>query len=282
VDSAVNNSSDQPARGGKEPLSREELALLRSTIAEELATRPPTIAIIGVSGVGKSSTVNTLLGASLPTSDSVACTKEFWSIQAQLQITHGQAQGLPAHLRIIDAPGLGEDVRKDAEYLRAYHEHLPSCDVVLWIMAARNRAVALDQRYLQELGDFHNRMVFGLNQVDLVEPLDWHPVVNGPSERQRASIAEITRDRQRRLQDALGREIRMTPYSAKARYNLQLLFTAIVEGCPDDRGWLFSSLKNFTPDDFLTDEARRLLAADRLAGSGPAAPVRGLLSKLRF
>ena len=51
-------------------------------------------------------------------------------------------------------------------------------------MAARNRGLALDQRYLEELKSYHGRMVFGVNQVDLTEPMDWHPVVNGPSPEQ--------------------------------------------------------------------------------------------------
>ncbi|MEU7870059.1 GTPase [Dactylosporangium sp. NPDC049140] len=60
-------------------LTDDELATLRSTAVDEVRRNPPTIGVIGVSGVGKSSTVNTLLGAALPTSDTVACTKEFWS-----------------------------------------------------------------------------------------------------------------------------------------------------------------------------------------------------------
>jgi hypothetical protein len=51
----------------------------------------------------------------------------------------------------------------------------------------------------------------------------------------------------------------VVPYSAKARYNLQALFTALLDACPDDRAWLFAGLKSFAYDDFLTDEARRLL-----------------------
>jgi hypothetical protein len=93
-------------------------------VLEEITGHPPTIGVIGISGVGKSSTINTLLGAALPTSDTVACTREFWSVSAELAFTRGDARGLAAHLQVIDAPGLGEDVRRDQEYLAAYRRHL--------------------------------------------------------------------------------------------------------------------------------------------------------------
>ena len=86
-------------------------------------------------------------------------------------------------------------------------------------------------------------------------------------------LFQITHDRQARLADALQRDIRMIPYSAKARYNLQGLFTAIVEACPEGRAWLFSSLKNFTYDDFLTAEARQVIETT-------CKPTSGVLSLL--
>jgi predicted GTPase len=148
----------------------------------------------------------------------------------------------------------------------------------VWLMAARNRALALDQRYLKELSEFLPRTVFGLNQVDLVEPLDWHPVLNGPSSRQSLSIAEIIADRQRRLSDVVEHDVTVVPFSAKARYNLQTLFTAIVRACPPDRAWLFSGLKSFSYDDFLTDEARRLLD-DAARPTGGFNGIRSLLTR---
>ncbi|MEU7870058.1 hypothetical protein [Dactylosporangium sp. NPDC049140] len=100
----------------------------------------------------------------------------------------------------------------------------------------------------------------------MVEPLDWHPVLNGPSERQRGTIEQIVQDRRQRLADVL-------PYSAKVRYSLQALFTALIEACPEDRAWLLSGLKHFGYDGFLTPQARQAL-------NRQAEPVGGVLSRV--
>lgn len=256
-----------------------ELEIVKEAVRQEVEERPPTIGMIGVSGVGKSSTVNTLFRTNFATSDTTACTKAFQHKDVALTFTGGKARGSQALLRVFDAPGLGESVERDPEYLAQYHQHLPSCDVIIWIMAARNRGLALDQRYLEELKSYHGRMVFGVNQVDLTEPMDWHPVVNGPSPEQERNIERIVQDRQEKLEQVLGRAVTVIPYSARVRFNLQGFFTAIIEACPDDRSWIFSNLKAFRPDDFLTDEARRQLAQHSPAGR--VSRIRGALSGRR-
>ena len=93
--------------------------------------------VVGVSGSSKSSTINTLFKTSLPVSHTVACTKQFEANELTLRMTHGQATGHVTKLVVYDAPGLGEDVRKDPEYLEMYREYLPRCDMILWVTSAR-------------------------------------------------------------------------------------------------------------------------------------------------
>jgi predicted GTPase len=237
-------------------LTRREEEELAELMREALK-KPPTIGLVGVSGVGKSSTINTMFKTKLPVSHTVACTKEFWELKLDVKMTQGPAEGQGVNLIVHDAPGLGEDLAKDDEYLAMYRDKLPDCDIILWVLAARNRAVALDQHYLMQLEDFHDRIVFGLNQVDLVEPMNWKMGLPIPSKEQEKHIAEIVEDRGRRLSAVMKRKVEVIPYSTVRGYNLESLFTAMLQTCNGHRSWILSGLKNFSYKDAIPVELLR-------------------------
>ncbi len=236
-------------------MTREDKEQLADAIARELQ-RLPTIGVVGVSGTSKSSTINTLFKTALPVSHTIACTKQFEANELALRMHQGKAEGRATKLVVYDAPGLGEDVQKDPEYLDMYRKYLPGCDMILWVTSARNRAVALDQTYLDHFKDMHGRIVFGLSQVDLVEPMNWQPGLPIPSKEQEANIKAIAVDRGKRMADVLGREVRVVPYSNYKGYNLEELFAALLQACQGDRAWIFSGLKNFSYKDFLPAGAK--------------------------
>ena len=227
-------------------LSKEEKEQLLSRISTE---KPPTIGLIGVSGVGKSSTINTMFKANLPISHTIACTKEFEQIPLKLSATQGPVEGAHIDLVVYDAPGLGEDIKLDPMYLDMYHEKLVECDVILWVMSARNRAVALDQKYLLELKDFHNKILFGINQVDIVDPMNWQNS-NLPSKEQQKNIEEIRKDRENKLSETLGQKVKAIPYSNTRGWNLDVLFLELLNTCNTNRKWLFHALKGYRVEDF--------------------------------
>jgi small GTP-binding protein len=228
----------------------EELQKLATLIRKVFRENPPTIGVVGVSGVGKSSTINALFKTDLPTSDTVRCTIDFEHVDLEVEAKIEDHKH-KARLRVIDAPGLGEDIRNDPDYLRRYKTHLGECDVILWVMAARNRAIALDQSYLQELIEFKDKMIFGLNQVDLIEPRDWNIGINLPSTEQEKKIEEIVADRKRRIEAILGKPATVVPYCANHKYMLVQLFSGVLNGCPDERRWIFETIKAVTPSGFL-------------------------------
>lgn len=237
------------------PEEKEQL----SRLIQEAVKKPPTIGLVGVSGVGKSSTINAMFKTNLPISHTKACTTEFRQVPLELRMSQGPAPGQDVQLVVCDAPGLGEDVRKDPEYLDMYRRNLPECDMILWIMSARNRAIALDQRYLREFSDLSERIVFGISQVDLVEPMNWKPGLPIPSREQEVHISEIVVDRSKRLSDILSRKVEIIPYSNSRGYNLETLFASLLQSCVGNRSWIFGGLKNFNYADFIPQEVQEQL-----------------------
>jgi small GTP-binding protein len=252
------------------PVEESDLQEILSALTKEITQNPPTVGLVGVSGVGKSSTINALFRTTLPTSDTVACTKEFVDIDLTVGFKKDIIEDQPVSLRIVDAPGLGEDIKKDFAYLDLYEKHLGRCDVVLWVVSARNRAIALDQQYLQQLREFHSKMVFGINQVDIVEPMDWRTGFNIPSRTQEHNIQAIEKDRIEKIRSILGRDLPVVSYSSKYGYRLELLFKTVLEACPTERRWIYEGLKNFSYRDYMSVGMR----------NAPVARTVGLLARL--
>jgi predicted GTPase len=155
-----------------------------------------------------------------------------------------------------------------------YHENLVKCDVILWVMAARNRAIALDQIYLEQLKPFWSKMVFAVNQVDLIEPLNWNMRINLPSAEQEANLSAILEDRGSRLSTVVGSRVDVVGYSARTRFNLSELFSAAIGRLSSNRRWLFQSLKAFSYDDFLPLELKAELKNQDALYGAPSEPSR--------
>jgi uncharacterized protein len=197
-----------------------------------------TIGAGGIGGTGKSSSLNALFGTQLPTSPTTAATRDFRTAVASAG---------PRSVRLIDAPGLGEDDCRDQAVLAEFARVLPGCDLVLWVLTGRDRTLGRDLGYLEKLAVPVDRLVFGVNQVDLVEPADWNPWLGLPSEAQEQNILELVEDRRARLATHLGEARPMVGYSATRRFRLQELFTHLVAVCPKDRVRFLRAAKTLPP-----------------------------------
>ncbi|MFS7086339.1 GTPase family protein [Escherichia coli] len=130
----------------------------------QLTHYEPVIGIMGKTGTGKSRLCNTLFAGDIsPVSDVAACTRQ--PLQFRLQIGK-------RFMTIMDLPGVGESELRDAEYAALYREQLPRLDLVLWLIKADDRALAVDEHFYREvIGEaYRHKVLFVISQSDKVEP----------------------------------------------------------------------------------------------------------------
>ncbi|WGK56699.1 GTPase family protein [Pantoea sp. SS70] len=125
----------------------------------------PVIGIMGKTGAGKSSLCNALFAGEVsPVSDVAAGTRE----PLRFRLQAGER-----FMTIVDLPGVGESESRDAEYAAMYRQQLPHLDLVLWLVKADDRALAVDEHfYCQIIGEDHrHKVMFVISQSDKIEPV---------------------------------------------------------------------------------------------------------------
>ena len=130
----------------------------------QLTHYEPVIGIMGKTGAGKSSLCNALFAGDVsPVSDVAACTREPMRFRLQLG---------KRFMTIMDLPGVGESELRDAEYAALYREQLPRLDLMLWLIKADDRALAVDEHFYREvIGEaYRHNVLFVISQSDKVEP----------------------------------------------------------------------------------------------------------------
>lgn len=214
-------------------------AELQRKVNEEPA---PRIALIGFTGVGKSSTINALFNAGQEISNVRACTKEAHEIHASVN----EYLGSQGAIVVYDMPGLGEDVRADKKHLETYASVLPRVDVAVWTFQAGDRAMTPMQQALLNLQgrighEFIKKLIFAVNKADTIAPGEtaWIRQANVPSHEQQKNIAEFEdyiREKVRQIWPEW--DGRIVTYSARQKYRLEPLMTAMVDAAGFQRRWI--------------------------------------------
>ena len=135
--------------------------------------KPLIVAVMGQTGVGKTSLVNALFGTTLQTDAVRPCTTE-----VQLVVNKGIKGG---ELWFYDLPGFGE-IGKDADYLFVYKDKLVEADIVLWAIHADTRSISFDKESLDillksfnptEYATILGKITIVLTKADLIIPSPW-------------------------------------------------------------------------------------------------------------
>jgi len=230
-------------------LSSKQIEELGKAAADE-ARNSPRIAIIGQTGVGKTSTINAMFNAGLEISHVRACTQD----SQEFEVPVSELNGSKGIIKIYDMPGLGEDLDADERHKVTYKRVLAICDVAVWVLDGVTRAYTPTQLALRDvvgaaMGDL-DRLVIGINKIDLIQPGVWNEKYNLPSPEQEPSITEKIDD----VLEKIGKvcsipRSRIIPYSAMRWYRLADLLGAMLDACPKERAWVLYEIASLA--DFL-------------------------------
>ncbi|NEQ41659.1 MAG: hypothetical protein F6K40_37895 [Okeania sp. SIO3I5] len=205
------------------------------------------LAMVGATSVGKSKTINALIGHDVCTIGHVGNTtrKAGWN---NVKLT----ESVQPDFRLLDLPGWGVSRSVDADYKFILQDNLPEAYAVLWIMKADAiGTLAYDLEWISEVvipnvKHGFRSLVLGINQVENV--FDYSMRSTGkPSEKQ----LDIIEEKCALIHDEIRIHVgdlevwRIQPYSASKGYRLWSLLHALVS-VADSYGWvlqLISALK---------------------------------------
>ncbi|WP_234488897.1 GTPase family protein [Oxynema sp. CENA135] len=139
---AVGDANSQALEDIKTLIPEEDFQLILEKFKQETEL-PPKVAVIGKSGVGKTTTINNLFNAQLKTSPTTVGTTE-----AQIKEFTLATGGT---LTVIDLPGYGRSEAEDREYDKIYQQLIPSCDLIFLVIQADTRDFADDIEMINKI-----------------------------------------------------------------------------------------------------------------------------------
>lgn len=261
--------------GENKELSDADKERMGREVDKAIANEPiPTIAIIGETGVGKTTTLNALFNSGAAVGHSRPTTKTADGFDVEISDHHGNK----GDIRVIDMPGLGESIARAQELAELYDKHLPDTDVILWVHPVFDRMLEFSQRkvaeiFREELGPLADRLVFGLNKADDMYPKNWRHHANVPSEEQLKNLEDAEKNFAETMSKVLPRRspLRITTYSALQYYNLPRLFALLMEAMPKKRRWVLERRMDLA--NFIEKADPRFVAG--VTGEKPAGPPTG-------
>ena len=232
-------------------VSEVDRATVNKALDKEILEKPFRVAVIGQSGVGKSTTLNAVFGLKNYTSNLAEGTTEI--VEKVFPMRDG------FNLSIYDMPGLNNDEDKDIEYEKLYKQILPGCDVIVYVINAHSRDFGEDCRIIKEVvlpicdeNKIKDNLILAINKIDTIgesiDPNDpelkWDIIENVPTEKLKKAIKTRLSDIYDKLIDEklLGeneslKDHQVVFYSAMFNFNLKPFVMAIAKA--GNRGWIW-------------------------------------------
>ncbi len=208
---------------------------------KQIGIRPIDVLLVGATGVGKSSTLNSLFG------DNLAKVGEGVNPETMLVNSYS----LNDYLRFWDSPGLGDGRESDQQHAKKLTDTLCKTyensgnkwgfiDLVLVILDGSIRDMGTTYRLLEQVilkNIQKNRVIVAINQADMaMKGRHWDYSNNRPKQTLEDFLEEKSKSVVKRIHEATNLTIqRPVYYSATSDYNLEKLMTRIIEHVPNEK-----------------------------------------------
>lgn len=206
-----------------------------------MGIKPLDILVVGVTGAGKSTTLNSLFQKNIVNVGE----------GVEPETMNATSHSLNDYFRIWDTPGLGDGRKKDEEHskkiidllFKTYqldNQQFGFVDLVLVIIEGSNRDMGTTYKLLNDLiiPNFQtDRVLVAINQADsAMKGRHWNYDLNQPESKLVSFLEDQSNSIKRRIKEATKIDI-MKPiyYSAKYRYNLNILYDFIIKNVPNSK-----------------------------------------------
>ena len=195
---------------------------------------PINILVIGATGVGKSTTLNTLMKRKVATVG-VGCDPETMNLNSY---------ELNQFVKFWDSPGLGDSPKKDIIHIKRIKDLLQKenyrrvaiIDLCL-ILLEPKRDIETTVKLIDELKNVNfpcDRIILAINQADFaLKGRHWRKGVNCPDSELKERLKELSKSIQKRVFENTGiKVLRPVYFSAYYNWNVTRLYNTIINRLP--------------------------------------------------